>query len=263
MHDIGHPPFGHAGEDVLDECAQGAGGFNHNSHALRIVTLLERRYPEFPGLNLSREVLAGQSTREKHGAAAQQPRLEVQVVDAADSIAYNAHDADDALELGLLGIDDLLELDLWRNAASLVHQRYHHLEPAARRRAIVHQLIDLFVGDVIEQSQYQLALAAPASSDAVANEREPLVQNSVSYREQKRQFESFLFISVYRHPAVLAERAVAGTALREMFEHFCAHPDALPADSSHRMAEDGIVRVVCDFLASLTDRAALELFSGQ
>src|SRR5690606_20463830 len=107
VHDLGHPPFGHAGEDVLDECLRGAGGFSHNRQALRIVELLEIRYPEFPGLNLSLEVLEGQVERaNKHDPAGRRPLLEVQVVDAADSVAYDTHDADDALELKLLTLDE-------------------------------------------------------------------------------------------------------------------------------------------------------------
>jgi dGTPase len=113
VHDLGHPPFGHAGEDTLDECLAGEGGFSHNAQALRIVRELEIRYHEFPGLNLTREVLEGQGTRVSHDTSRLRPLLEVQVVEAADSITYDTHDADDALELGLLSLDDLLKTALW------------------------------------------------------------------------------------------------------------------------------------------------------
>src|SRR3954463_556763 len=122
-HDLGHPPFGHSGEDVLNECLQAEGGFNHNAQALRICELLESGYPDFPGLNLTFEVLEGQQHRatksagsEHESGQTQSPLLEVQVVDAADSIAYDAHDADDSLELGLVTLEQLLELELWRDA---------------------------------------------------------------------------------------------------------------------------------------------------
>ena len=132
-HDIGHPPFGHSGEDVLDECLHDEGGFNHNAQALRIVERLETRYPEFPGLNLTREVLDGQRQRANKNAPASQssvnPLLEVQVVDAADSIAYDSHDADDALAIGLLKLDQLLEVPLWREPR--LH-RPHPDHPARR-----------------------------------------------------------------------------------------------------------------------------------
>src|SRR3954451_23430857 len=126
-HDLGHPPFGHSGEDVLNECLQKEGGFNHNAQALRICELLESGYPEFPGLNLSLEVLEGQEHRatksagsEHNSGQTQSPLLEVQVVDAADSITYDAHDADDSLELGLVTLEQLLELELWRDARNRI-----------------------------------------------------------------------------------------------------------------------------------------------
>src|SRR4051794_29851018 len=123
VHDLGHPPFGHSGEDALDLCLQSEGGFSHNAQALRIVRELETRYYQFPGLNLTREVLDGQATRIRSAAAAIGPLLEVQVVEAADSITYDTHDADDALELGLLQLDDLLETSLWAAAAKRVRSR--------------------------------------------------------------------------------------------------------------------------------------------
>src|SRR3954451_15208979 len=137
-HDVGHPPFGHSGEDVLDECLQNEGGFNHNEQALRIFELIESAYADFPGLNLSREILEGQRDRtEKVGAEPREsPLLEVQTVEAADSIAYDTHDADDSLELGLLRLDQLLELSLWRDARDRIE---HHAKLKERqlRRAIV------------------------------------------------------------------------------------------------------------------------------
>ena len=134
------------------------GGFNHNAQALRIVELLENRYPEFPGLNLSREVLEGQSRRiDKTAAAAASPLLEVQVVDAADSIAYDSHDADDSLELGLLALDQLLAVPLWREAAERVRRRFANLDDRQLRRAIVHELIDWQVGDLLAVVEARLA----------------------------------------------------------------------------------------------------------
>ena len=151
-HDIGHPPFGHSGEEVLDECLRDTGGFNHNAQALRIVELLETRYPEFPGLNLSREVLEGQGQRvdkQAAGRAGQSPLLEVQVVDAADSIAYDSHDADDALAIGLVDLGQLLTVPLWREAADRVRRRYANLDDRQLCRAIVHELINWQVDDLL------------------------------------------------------------------------------------------------------------------
>ena len=166
-HDLGHPPFGHSGEDVLNECLKDDGGFNHNAQALRICELLETSYRELPGLNLTREVLDGQrqrSEKRKHGTSSldatrptDSPLLEVQVVDAADSIAYDAHDADDALEVGLLVASQLLEVPLWREARERVAQRTPTLDERQLRRAIVHELIDWQVSDAIERAVRMIA----------------------------------------------------------------------------------------------------------
>ena len=259
MHDIGHPPFGHAGEDILDECTSDIGGFNHNEHAVRIVTLLESRYPEFPGLNLSREVIAGQSNRVKDGQLpATQPLLEVQVVDAADSIAYDSHDADDALELGLLEWEELLEVPLWREAVTRVQCRFESLDSIQLRRAVIHQLIEIMVSDLITTSHQRLLDNRIDSTVAVANQRTRLVTVSEPLQQQMAELESFLFERVYRHPTVLAERAVASEALREMFARYSARPEQLPNEWHQRVDTDGIGRTVCDFLAGMTDRFALE-----
>ncbi|NBV46714.1 MAG: dNTP triphosphohydrolase, partial [Planctomycetia bacterium] len=136
-HDIGHPPLGHAGEDTLDLLLADCGGFNHNAQALRIMELLEARYPGFPGLNLSREILAAQEARVARPAAAA-PLLEAQMVDAADSIAYDTHDADDAVELGLVRLEELLDLPLVAAAATTVRERLGPLPAADLRRAVLH-----------------------------------------------------------------------------------------------------------------------------
>ncbi len=152
VHDLGHPPFGHAGEDTLNECLRDEGGFSHNAQALRIVRELETRYHEFPGLNLSREVLEGQRTRIEHAAGSPWPLLEVQVVEAADSITYDTHDADDALELGLITLDELLIRPLWAAAADRVRGRYAALTGIELRRAVLHELIDWQVSDLLARA---------------------------------------------------------------------------------------------------------------
>jgi len=260
MHDIGHPPFGHAGEDILNECCAECGGFNHNRQAVRIVTVLEERYPEFPGLNLSKEILIGQGARfpgEKSSGRGQS-LLEVQVVDAADSIAYDTHDADDALELGLLELDELLELPLWSDAANRVRQEYSALDASQLRRAVVRQVIDSLVTDLVDMTTGQLKVTGIDSPAAVVGHDKRLVAPSAEVFEQKTQLEKFLFQRVYRHPAVLAERSLAGDALREMFQRFSQHPENLPARSHEQLEQTEVARVVCDFLSGMTDRCALE-----
>lgn len=257
VHDIGHPPFGHAGEDVLDERLRREGGFNHNQQALRIVERLEVRYPEFPGLNLSHEVLSGQRSRAVKEPAAT-PLLEVQVVDAADSIAYDAHDADDAVELGLIELRELDESPLWRTATAGARRRYAGLAGKMLRRAVVHELIDLLVSDLLRSTQSALAAAAPGSAAEACRLGRPLVQLSPEVARQKRRLESLLFEQVYRHPVVVAERDYAAGALGELFDRCARQPQTVPEEFSTILAEEGAPRAAADYVSSLTDRTALE-----
>jgi len=255
MHDIGHPPFGHSGEDTLAACLAEVGGFSHNRQALRIVEELEVRYHEFPGLNLSHEVLEGQRFRTEKESAAQSPLLEVQVVDAADSIAYDAHDADDALTLGLLEIKDLVDVPLWHEAAQRVDEHAGRLEPADLRRAVVHELIDWQVGDVLQVAAERLAAGDLDSPQAVRTA--PLViHHSSALEARKRELEQFLFDRVYRHPQVLRVRDQAQSQLRALFDYFVQHPDALGESYRDRVEKVGLKRSVGDYIAGMTDRFA-------
>jgi dGTPase len=263
-HDLGHPPFGHSGEDILDECLNEHGGFNHNAQALRICERLEIRYPEFAGLNLTHEVLEGQRRRaeKEHGAASVEPRsgsplLEVQVVDVADSIAYDAHDADDALEIGLLDLSDLLGIPLWHEASQRIGRRFGQLDDRHRRRAIVHELLDLQVSDVLTVAQEELRSRGVVSVADVRNSP-VIVRSSGELAEKKAGLEQFLFEAVYHHPTVLAKRAHAQRLLREMFDALVKNPAQLP-QKFHRIAEsDGLPRAVGDYLAGMTDRFAFD-----
>ncbi len=255
VHDIGHPPFGHAGEDALDECLRGHGGFSHNAQALRIVELLETRYHEFPGLNLTLEVLAGQSTRVRRRATEQPPLVEVQVVEAADSIAYDTHDADDALELGLLTLDELLETPLWAAAKERVGRRFAGLESGPLRRALLHELIDWQVGDLLACAVRKLA-GSQYDQPAGAGQTPLVIAASGELAQQKLELERFLHARVYRHPQVLEHRRRAQQLLREMYDHLAARPDLLPAAAQARAVRDGTPRAVGDYLAGMTDRFA-------
>ena len=255
MHDLGHPPFGHAGEDTLDECLHDHGGFSHNAHALRIVEVLESRYPEFPGLNLSLEVLEGQAVRVMHDAAEQRPLLEVQVVEAADSVAYDTHDADDALELGLLSLDDLFGISLWAEARRRVAVRSAGLDAAELRRAVLHELIDWQVSDLLARSLVRLA-EWQVDSPAAARACPYLVSPSPELAEQKVELETFLHERVYRHAQVLEHRIEAQRFLGEMFAGYTARPELLPDRFRQRVEAAGIERSVCDYLAGMTDRYA-------
>lgn len=266
-HDLGHPPFGHSGEEVLNECLQNDGGFNHNAQALRICELLETSYRDFPGLNLTHEVLEGQRHRtEKHRRFTREhdaevqgdtPLLEVQVVDAADSIAYDAHDADDSLELGLLELEQLLEVPMWREARERIDRRMTSLSKRQLLRAIVHEVIDWQVSDVIENSARMLSEQSIESVQNVG--KAPLIiAPSSAIAEKKANLERFLFDKVYRHPNVLAKRLPAQQALRETFNLLVNEPEKLPPKFRRLAERDGVPRAAGDYLAGMTDRFAFE-----
>ena len=252
-HDLGHPPFGHAGEDTLDECLSKVGGFNHNRHALRLIEELEIRYQDFPGLNLTHEVLAGQRYRTIKEDAEQAPLLEIQVVDAADSVAYDSHDVDDALELELLTLEMLVEIPLWREAQSRVQLRWTNLDSDRLRLAVIHELIDLQVSDLLSQTR-------PWIGELQGTEDATTCGHRIGFRselaEQKQELEQFLFNSVYRHPRVLAMRDDAQSLLAEMFDRFERQPELLPEHFHSRIETSGLARTIGDYIAGMTDRFA-------
>ncbi len=255
VHDIGHPPFGHAGEQVLDKCLADRGGFEHNRQALRIVERLERRYPEFSGLNLSIEVLEGQQYRAEKPSDGPQPPLEVQVVDTADSVGYDTHDADDALQLGLLEPDELLEIPLWKATVERVRRKWTALEDDDLRRAVIHELIDWQVGDLLEGAFRRLGSQGIDGVVAVRSAAR-LIRPSADLAQQKVELESFLFERVYRHPDVIAIRQRAQQWLEEMFEGYLATPALLSRRYREIGDQDGIPRAVGDYMAGMTDRFA-------
>lgn len=259
VHDLGHPPFGHAGEDTLDECLRDEGGFSHNAQALRIVREVEVRYHDFPGLNLSREVLDSQLTRIKHAPGPPSPLLEAQVVEAADSITYDTHDADDALELGLLTLDDLFETRLWAAARERVECRGASLAGGHLRRAVLHELIDWQVGDLLDRASRrleELAIDSPQAACAAP----AVIAASPELAEQKRELEDFLRVRVYRHADVLKHRLEAQAALGAMFAGYVRNPALLPERFRRRGEQLGLKRAVGDYLAGMTDRFAWRTF---
>jgi len=260
-HDIGHPPLGHAGEDTLDELLRDQGGFSHNAQALRIMQLLESRYPEFPGLNLSREVLDAQATRARDGSAPA-PLLETQVVDAADSIAYDTHDADDAVVLGLVTMEDLLALPLVAEAAARVAARHGSLAGAELRHTVLHELVDMQVAALVDSTRADLDALGIDSVEKVRQAyrgddgrgRRRLVAHAPGLAAGKRELEKFLFERVYRSERVLQVRVPAQERLSSLFHWYCGHPDELPAGFRHRAVEFGTPRSVADYIAGMTDR---------
>jgi dGTPase len=264
-HDIGHPPLGHAGEDTLDQLLADDGGFNHNAQALRIMELLEHRYPDFPGLNLSREILEAQAARVKGRPARSlgprpAPLLETQVVDAADSIAYDTHDADDAIELGMVSLDELLELPVVTEAARRAADRYGPLGDNERRRAIIHELVDLQVADLNSEIRSAIVRLGIDSVAAVRDLRgdggQPLriAIHSPPIATGKKDLEAFLFRKVYRSERVMSVRLAAQERLSRLFGWYVDHLDELPPSFRERAETTGVRRSVADYLAGMTDR---------
>jgi dGTPase len=257
FHDIGHPPFGHAGEDALDECLASHGGFSHNEFALTIAEDLEARYPAFPGLNLTYEVLEGQATRaDKEASYAMTglaPLLEVQVVEAADSVTYDAHDTDDAIKLRLVTIEELATCALPRDALTTIRSRHANLRDDLLRKAVVHQLIDRQVSDILHTSAAVLATATELSAQEIRRSA-VRITGSRELSEQKRELEAFLYERVYRHPRLIDVRTEAQSRLKRMFDRFCQSPELLPLQFQGRVEKVGLERAVGDYLAGMTDR---------
>lgn len=257
FHDIGHPPFGHAGEDALDECLTGHGGFSHNAFALTLAEELESRYPAFPGLNLTCEVLDGQATRAdkeaSYAATGLAPLLEVQVVEAADSMTYDAHDTDDAVKLRLVELDELASCGLVREALATVRGQYANLREDLLRKAVVHQLIDRQVTDVLDSSAAVLATAEGMNAQEVRRSAVRIIA-SRELTEQKRELEKFLYGRVYRHPRIIEVRSEAQGQLKAMFERLRAEPSLLLTHFQTRAKKVGLERAIGDYLAGMTDR---------
>ena len=259
FHDIGHPPFGHAGEDALNECLADCGGFSHNRYALTIAEELEVRYQSFPGLNLTHEVLESQAARIDKRAAGATPLLEAQVVDVADSISYDAHDTDDSVKLGLVTLDELAEIQLVRETIQHVHQRFGALRGELLRKAVVHELIDRQVTDMLQTAGRALSQRRFESADEARRSGYRMASGS-DLVEQKAELESFLYQRVYRHPRLAQVRRTGQDRLRAMFFGYCRRPALLPAEYRARTELVGIARTVGEYLAGMTDRYCIQQF---
>jgi len=259
LHDIGHPPFGHCGEDALQECLVAFGGFSHNRFALDLVENLEQRYTTTPGLNLTNEVLAGQTHRTDKTRKGDPlpPPLEVQVVDAADSIAYDAHDVDDAIKLGLISFQQIYGLPIVRRAIESADAT--SARPSNERQLLVHALIDLQIDDFIGHSEQRLAEVAELDAQSVRDVGMEL-QMSSELESEKRELESFLFENVYRHPRLLDMRQRAATRVKQMFKLLSNYPERLPSRFQQRVTKNGIEPTVGQYIAGMTDRFCDETY---
>jgi dGTPase len=264
LHDLGHPPFGHAGEATLDECMRDYGGFEHNRHGLRLVELLEYRYPDFPGLNLSWEVLESQAMHSKRPDAPEvkpyldvgRPLLEAQVVDACDSLAYVCHDVDDALNVGLINPDQVASVPFWTQAVERVQAAHRAIQAEQLQPAVVRKLIDWQVNDLLETTRHNLAAERIGSVADVRRCGHLLVVPSSEVKSLKAGLGTFLHEHVYRHYRVLRMTYKGQRILRQMFDEFRAHPETMPTRYYKRAAEGNLQQSVCDYLAGMTDRYA-------
>jgi dGTPase len=290
-HDLGHPPFGHAGERALDACLQDHGGFDHNAQTLRVVTSLEHRYPDFDGLNLTWESLEGIV---KHNGPLSEPNgmpagryrgrgipigvseyvgtydlelwsfasLEAQVAAIADDIAYDAHDIDDGLRAGLFGVDDLKVMPLTAEMIADIAKHYPNLDDDRRGAELVRELISYLIGGVVSEARRRLDATKPKSADDVRHHGEVLIAFPAEVAKAEAEIKSFLKQRMYRHPRVMRVMDEAEQILFDLFARYQKMPGDLPAewlrpDSGNNEPETGRARRIGNFIAGMTDRFAL------
>jgi dGTPase len=287
-HDLGHPPFGHAGERALESCLSAFGGFDHNAQTLRVVTALERRYPQFDGLNLTWETLEGLVKHNgpltdrgapleryrRHGVPAsildycrlQDLQLwsfasaEAQVAAIADDIAYDAHDIDDGLRAKLFELEEIIAVPLPGRIVAAIHAAYPKLDHERTVHELIRQLIGLLIDDVVAESAGRLASIKPHSADDVRRAAAPVGAFSRGVGEEDRAIKSFLKPRMYRHPRVMKVMDQAANVVRDLFARYSARPQDMPAEWGEQLVgrdEAARARHIADFIAGMTDRYAL------
>jgi dGTPase len=263
-HDLGHTPFGHSGEHAMDELMREHGGFEHNRQTLRILELLEQRYPGFPGLNLTWEVREGiikhrpesDATVPAEYAPGEPPTLEAQLVDFVDEIAYNNHDIDDGLSSGLIGLEKITAVSLFREAHEAVTAR--GMPERIVRHQVVRRIIHRCIRDLVETSHRRIRESGVASVADVRRLGRRLIGYSEEMAARVRELKDFLMANMYQHYRVVRMGDKAGRIIRDLFTAFVADPRQLPPHYQERIPADGLHRVVCDYIAGMTDRFALD-----
>lgn len=275
-HDIGHAPFGHAGQEILAHLMQEHGGFEHNKQSLRVVTILENRYSKFSGLNLCLVTLTGLM---KHGASYQNgeisglrkqqgPSLEALICDLADEITYNTHDIEDGLEKGYLHEEELLEVAIWQRHYQKCQQQNHRGQSVLLLRACIRSIMNTMITSLVAEIDKNLRQnQIETRQDLILSLKKDnkLVQYEAKMQEEVRQLKNFLRTKLYFHPKV-KEMSIRGQAVIEfLFHYYQQHPHRIPNSYLSRQKQDGIYRVICDYIAGMTDRYAIlqyeELYS--
>ncbi|MEW5757922.1 MAG: deoxyguanosinetriphosphate triphosphohydrolase [Candidatus Omnitrophota bacterium] len=267
-HDLGHTPFGHAGEEALNELMAGFGGFNHNAQGLRVVDLLENRYPEFPGLNLSWEVREGII---KHSTSYdfkvnmsefdpdEMPYLETQVVDIADEIAYDNHDLDDGLTAGLITNEDLKRVPVWDKINKNLIKKYPTIVKEKLRYQTIKSLIDLQVTDLIENSLKILADYNLKSQDDIRRTKQKLIRFSKKIEKERTPLRQFLFDNLYHNFRVMRMANKAKRFISDLFNTYFTNPESVPFYNEIKNKNNAMKkRAICDHIAAMTDRFALD-----
>lgn len=283
-HDMGHPPFGHEGERVLSGWMQRYGGFDHNAQALRVITKLEVRYPDFEGLNLTWETLEGVV---KHNGPLLKPgedgsnlpwaltdyddwqglelhtfaNIEAQIAAIADDIAYNNHDLDDGLRSGFLELEPLLKIPLVGDVFRAVRAKWPDISRTLLIHGAVRELIGRMVTDVLQETRRRLDAEKPRSAEEVRMAHGPMVSFSGEMTEQLAELRRHLFTQLYRHDKVNRMMSQASRVMRDLFAHYLEHPGVLPNDMQNAMqgrSDNERARLVCDYIAGMTDRFAIE-----
>ena len=265
-HDLGHSPFGHAGEEMLNKLMKDHGGFEHNLQSLRVVTELEEKYPGFNGLNLTWETREGLA---KHFTEYDKPThleefnfksssLEAQIGNVADEVTYYSHDLDDGLDANLITLDQLREVEIWQTTFERVNHEHPGMDRERLREFTIRELIEREVSDVIATSAANIAGAKVNSADEVRRLSKPLISYSKDLKKANQQLRDFLYQNLYFNPIAHAPHERAVVALGELFRAYAANPRLMGESTQRRLGEVGLYRAICDYIAGMTDRFALE-----
>lgn len=263
-HDLGHTPFGHSGQDIMNELMKDEGGFEHNHQSLRIVCLLEKRYPHFPGLNLTYEVREGIAKHatpydspkvkfEKVG----QPSLEAQIVDVSDEIAYNSHDLDDGVRSRLVGVDKLMSVNLWAEHYEKTREDCNN-DKNVHVRQTVKAILNALVTDLVETTEKNIEDLNIKNLQDVREAGHKCITFSEKMDAANKELKTFLFNNLYKHFRVERMAAKARRIIEALFHAYCDNPKILPREVKEKIGDLPLKRVVCDYIAGMTDRFALE-----